>query len=415
MKLKLPKDILIIHIIRISLLLLLFPILFNYLTIQNLINIFPIILLLIIFNELIKIVSSILIYKYNKDKIIIGTIVSIVEGFIILFILFYSHLLINGGYILILLSLLINALMYDYESVLIEGIVIGTSYFFLNLSSYFTVNFSYYSIRSIIIITVSILNYFIAKKIFNVQNTLITKMEKEQSGNAEDLKNTFTVVASHNLRTPLATIRGYFQLMESENNQKTKEKYLMFIKENINTLSNIIEEILGILTIGEKSEKSTIDIEQTIKEIIKSFTEKTLSRKINIVVEKHSNIPVIEANQYRFKLIMENIIDNAIKYSKDQSTIEIHLSSDVNNVEIIVKDYGIGIEKDKLKTIFEQYSKGSNPLVSNFEGVGLGLFMVKTIIDLETGSINIKSKENEGTEVIIKFPVQNVISSLENL
>lgn len=415
MKLKLPKDILIIHIIRISLLLLLFPILFNYLTIQNLTNIFPIILLLIIFNELIKIVSSILIYKYNKDKIIIGTIVSLVEGFIILFILFYSHSLINGGYILILLSLLINALMYDYESVLIEGIVIGTSYFFLNLSSYFTANFSYYSIRSIIIVTVSILNYFIAKKIFNVQNTLITKMEKEQSGNAEDLKNTFTVVASHNLRTPLATIRGYFQLMESENNQKTKEKYLMFIKENINTLSNIIEEILGILTIGEKSEKSTIDIEQTIKEIIKSFTEKTLSRKINIVVEKHSNIPVIEANQYRFKLIMENIIDNAIKYSKDQSTIEIHLSSDVNNVEIIVKDYGIGIEKDKLKTIFEQYSKGSNPLVSNFEGVGLGLFMVKTIIDLETGSINIKSKENEGTEVIIKFPVQNVISSLENL
>ncbi|MCL4392554.1 HAMP domain-containing histidine kinase [Patescibacteria group bacterium] len=415
MKLKLPKDILIIHIVRIALLLIFIPIFLSYthnIIIGSIINL---IILSIIFNELIKISGTILIYKYNKDKIIIGSILSIIEGFIILFIIYNSQMLLNGGYILILLSLFFNSLMYDYESVLIEGIVIGISYFFLNLSVYFVSNFNYYAIRSVIIIFVGILNYLITKKIFKIQDTVTSQIDVMQSKDVEDLKNAFTAIASHNLRTPLATIRGYFQLMETESDIGVQHKYLDLIKTNIDILSNITEEILGILTIGEEKEKTTIHPKQIIKDIIDSFKEKTTAKKIDIQIIEHSQIPDIEANQYRFRLIIENIVDNAIKYSKNNSSIEIHLSSDINNLEIRIKDYGIGIAKDKLKNIFDQYIKAGDPLVSNFEGIGLGLYMVKTIINLETGSIDIKSEENKGTEVIIKFPIQNVISSLESL
>ena len=415
MKLKLPKDILIIHIIRVILLIIFIYILYYTINIPSFVNIFYLIVLSIIFNEFLKIGGTILIYKYNKDKIIIGTVLSIIEGFIILFIISNAGLLLNGGYIIILISILINTLIYDYESVLIEGLVIGISYFFINLSFYFINDFGYYTVRSLIIIFIGIVDYLITKKIYSIQETMNIKEETQASNDLEEVKNAFTAIASHNLRTPLATIRGYFQLMNTETNQKIKEKYLSLIKTNIDILSNITEEVLGILTLGTNVEKTTINVENVIKEIIESFKKETINHKIDIVIKKLSDIPNIEMNKYRFKLIIENVIDNAIKYSKDESEVEIYLSSDINNIEIRVKDYGIGIEKSKLKTVFEQYNKGTDPLVSNFEGIGLGLYVVKTIINLETGSIDIKSEENKGTEVIIKLPIQNIISSLENL
>ena len=118
------------------------------------------------------------------------------------------------------------------------------------------------------------------------------KEETQASNDLEEVKNAFTAIASHNLRTPLATIRGYFQLMDTETNQKIKENYLSLIKTNIDILSNITEEVLGILTLGTNVEKTTINVENVIKEIIESFKKETINRKIDIVIKKLSDIPI---------------------------------------------------------------------------------------------------------------------------
>lgn len=415
MNTKIPNNILYTHLVRTVALIVIvvFFILFFPDASKYLIVLIP----GIFFNEILKYFGTTLVYKYGYSNLTtIGTIFSLIEGVIYLFLVSYLPLLPIVGIFILALLIIVNTLYYDSNTIIIQGVVISIAYFFLNLSI-FTISkdFIYYLLGSSFLLIVSIVGYFSTLRSKIVINTAEKKINASDVAESENVKDEFIIIVSHTLRTPIAAIRGYLQLLDGTEDPQIKNNYLNQLKTNVNKLADIIEEVVGVLTIGTRKETEPLNLTLAIKESIDSFASVAQSKNITINFESKGQIPDIAINANRFKIILNNIIDNAVKYSYNNSKIDIYLSADTNSVYISVKDYGVGIDRGELSSIFTKFHKSSDVMVSNFSGVGLGLYLVKTIVDLELGSISVKSEKGKGAEFTIKFPTSNILSSLEKL
>ncbi len=415
MNTKIPNNILYTHLIRTIVLfvIVVFFILFFPNAPRYLIVLIPGIFL----NEILKYFGATIVYKYGYSNLTtIGTIFSLIEGVIYLFLVSYLPLLPIVGIFILALLIIVNTLYYDSNTIIIQGVVISIAYFFLNLSI-FTISkdFIYYLLGSSFLLIVSIVGYFSTLRSKIVINTAEKKINASDVAESENVKDEFIIIVSHTLRTPIAAIRGYLQLLDGTEDPQIRNNYLNQLKTNVNKLADIIEEVVGVLTIGTRKETEPLNLTLAIKESIDSFAIVAQSKNITINFESKGQIPDIAINANRFKIILNNIIDNAVKYSYNNSKIDIYLSADTNSVYISVQDYGVGIDRGELSSIFTKFHKSSDVMVSNFSGVGLGLYLVKTIVDLELGSISVKSEKGKGAEFTIKFPTSNILSSLEKL
>ncbi len=412
-KLKIPHNILLIHLLRIIILVLLLYPLYLYLSKINALSSIYLVIIAIFINEILKFLSSLLIYKFDVDNILIGMISSVIEGLIIIFILNYIGILFSIGDIVLALSILANAILFSWEAILIEAVIVGFTYFFINFEKYSITNLIYYLLQSLFILSVGILNFFMQKKFIKLEDMVLKKSTIKDSKSAEDVKDEFTIIASHNLRTPLAALRGYLQLLDGTDDDETRKNYLNLLKINVDKLSNIIEEIVGMLTIGDQTSDNKINIRIILTELIEGFREQVRPKNIHINLHYDEGVPDVNLNEYRIKIILKNIIDNAVKYSYNNANIDINVKSDVSDLIISIQDYGVGIDPEQLKNIFNKYHKTSDIMDTNFEGMGLGLYLVKNLLDIEMGKIEVRSEKGKGTEFILRFPINDVLQSLE--
>ncbi len=413
MKLKIPNNILLIHVIRVVFLIILLYPLYLYLSKIGTPSLIYLVIIAIFINEVLKFLSSVLIYRFNVDNLIVGMIFSVIEGLIVIFILNYLGILFFVGDILLTLSILSNALFFQSESIIVEAFIIGVAYFFINFEKYSTTNLIYYFLQSLFIISIGIFNFLIQQKFIKLENMVLKKSTIKDSKSAEDVKDEFTIIASHNLRTPLAALRGYLQLLDGTDDDETRKNYLNLLKINVDKLSNIIEEIVGMLTIGEQTSDNKINIRIILTELIEGFREQVRPKNIHINLHYDEGVPDVNLNEYRIKIILKNIIDNAIKYSYNNANIDINVKSDVTDLIISIQDYGVGIDPEQLKNIFNKYHKTSDIMDTNFEGMGLGLYLVKNLLDIEMGKIEVRSEKSKGTEFILRFPINDILQSLD--
>ena len=220
-----------------------------------------------------------------------------------------------------------------------------------------------------------------------------------------DLKGRFVTMASHEFRTPLSTILSSASLLSKytlTEEQEKREKHIQRIKSSVNNLINILNEFLSIGKI-EDGKINTNNKDFDLKEFITS-----LCNEMNGLLkagQKTSYIHSGESNTFLdpslLKNVLINLLSNAIKFSPENSLIS--LKSEVNNnqVEIRVKDEGLGMSGDDQKHLFERFFRGAN--VTNIQGTGLGLHIVGKYIELMNGTIDIESELEKGTEVIITF------------
>jgi two-component system sensor histidine kinase VicK len=232
-----------------------------------------------------------------------------------------------------------------------------------------------------------------------------TTKEKE----IDRAKSEFVFLASHQLRTPLTTIKWYVEelLKQDHLDDTTQKKYLSEVSLASHRMAALIDALLHASQIelgrffSKPQQISLIKIaDQTIQDL-HSYREK----KQNIIQKYYQkDIPTFFADPKFVTIILQNLLSNAIKYSKDKGSIELHISYDKKGYLIRVIDHGYGIPENQTVKIFSKMFRADNALRIDPEGTGLGLYIVKSIVEASGGKIWFTSEENKGTTFSVSFP-----------
>lgn len=248
-----------------------------------------------------------------------------------------------------------------------------------------------------------------------VENAKLYTEQVEARRKVEDLsrlKDEFLSIASHELRTPVTSIKGYTQLAKTlirENDLSTSEEYLDIALDQIDRMSRLILELLDVSRI----ETGRLEIR---REPIRwsTFVRNVVHRQHTAVSDRrfHLNVPedskVVEGDRDRLEQVLGNLLENAVKYSPDGSEILVNVEHRGDAVLTSVCDRGIGIPADELMQVFERFHRGRQVSSTNYGGLGLGLYITKQIVERHGGQIWVESAEGVGTTFHFSLPVANV-------
>ena len=228
---------------------------------------------------------------------------------------------------------------------------------------------------------------------------------------------------SHELKTPLSVIFGTIQLLELyiqrdslDANRHSVCKSVRTIKQNCYRFTKLINNIVDLSRIDSgffRLDLSNENIVEIVENIVQSIADHIRGKGLNVVFDTDVEEKVIGCDPGKIERILLNLISNAIKFSNPQGTISVSVSDRGNQVEIAVRDTGIGIEEKYLNTIFERFNQVDKTLARNAEGSGIGLSLVKSIVDLHGGNISVESEVGKGSTFKVCLPVRTVERSRE--
>lgn len=240
----------------------------------------------------------------------------------------------------------------------------------------------------------------------NLEHSLKRTAAKEKELN--DLKSRFIAIASHEFKTPLASVLMAAETIENYGSRLSEKDQLMYIgriKKNVFSLREMIHKILNISKI-DVGELSFAPVEQDFREFLGSWhadylNRNQLSHQLDLVVPDH---PLwVKIDGQLMSQVLDNLVSNAIKYSDPVSPVFIELQSADNQMLLTVTDQGIGIPAAEQPFLFKQFYRATN--VKNLQGTGLGLLLVRQIVLLHDGQVTITSTEGEGTSVSMTLPI----------
>jgi len=238
---------------------------------------------------------------------------------------------------------------------------------------------------------------------------VVTKLQE-----LDQVKDSFISTVNHELRTPLTSIIGYIELMRSKNNlgSEDTEKYLDVLNRNAQILLDLVESMLTLSKIDSpqigKSD-SRIDIGAVLDNAVFVLQPVLLAKKIEIVLKKDKNESFsVRGDEGQLSQVLLNIIANAIKFSHEDSKIEIVLSGSAKNarpyISIAVEDHGIGIPEEDQQQLFTRFFRSKNAVSAQFPGTGLGLSIANILVENHGGSITLSSTVGKGSTFTITLP-----------
>ncbi|OGZ03889.1 MAG: hypothetical protein A2648_00590 [Candidatus Lloydbacteria bacterium RIFCSPHIGHO2_01_FULL_41_20] len=259
-------------------------------------------------------------------------------------------------------------------------------------------------------------------KEINSSNQLLTKREEELTLVNERLreldkaKSEFISVAAHQLRTPLSAIKWILSLLIDEDAKNlTPEQRSLIMKgyESNERIINLINEMLVVTRIESgKIQYNFISmhIEDLIDSVLIDFAGQAHVRRIKLVFEKPSSpLPYVKADPEKMRSVIQNLIENAIHYTKDGGKITISVLVENNFVRVLVKDDGIGIPVHQHSSIFIKFFRADNAVKYQTDGSGLGLFVAKSIIEKQGGQIGFESALDKGSTFYFTIPLSENI------
>ncbi len=227
----------------------------------------------------------------------------------------------------------------------------------------------------------------------------------------DNLRRELVANVSHDLRTPLATIHGYIETLLIKAETLTAEergKYLKTVLSSTDRLRMLVDELF---------ELSKLEAQQTrpnpepfsISELVQDISQKYLliaeKKGIRFVCSIPRDLPLIVADIALIDRVIQNLADNAVKFTPSGGTVTIELRSQPDSVEVSIADTGAGIAEEDIPLIFDRYNKGSQKNMFQNDGAGLGLAIVKKILEVHNISISVRSRKNEGTVFSFALPL----------
>jgi two-component system phosphate regulon sensor histidine kinase PhoR len=234
----------------------------------------------------------------------------------------------------------------------------------------------------------------------------ITELKK-----MDQVRRDFVANVSHELRTPLSILRGYIETLLD--NPKTPHEELLRIlgvmERHSNRLEQLVEDLLTLAQLESGNpdlQLGIVDLSEFLQEMIRDWEKKLTTKQISIVVDIQPKLSPIRADRTRLQEALYNLLDNAVKYSREQGEIRVSARQSDSEIELSVSDKGIGIAKEDLPRIFERFyraDKARSP--DKVRGTGLGLAIVKHIAQLHGGRVEAESEVEKGTTIRVLLPV----------
>jgi len=225
-------------------------------------------------------------------------------------------------------------------------------------------------------------------------------------------KEQFLANMSHEIRTPINGIVGMANLLSQNPSPVERETYLSAIKHSAENLTVIINDILDLAAIESgklKFEKIAFNLRDLLPSLISTFTYQAREKRIQVdhVIDDSLN-KILLGDPVRLNQILINLVSNAVKFTHNGS-IKINCMAERESkgkcwVKIEVEDTGVGIPQEKLNTIFESFSQADASVTRKYGGTGLGLTIVKQLVELQKGNITVRSKENVGSTFTVRVP-----------
>ena len=249
------------------------------------------------------------------------------------------------------------------------------------------------------------LNEFSVVEFNNLAKSL-NKMASELD-KLEGIRKEFVSNVSHELKTPITSIKGYIEILEDMIKDKSQRKYLKIMNTNSDRLNNIIDDLLILSRIENVDNAKGLKfklapLSNVIDSVVSECAALIDSKEIEIFVNCSNDI-LINQNSMMMHQALSNLLNNSIKYSQDKSKIYFIVEDTDSYTSIEVKDEGIGINPKHFERLFERFYRVDESRSRDIGGTGLGLAIVKHIILLHNGTIDVQSKEGYGTSFIIKI------------
>lgn len=232
-------------------------------------------------------------------------------------------------------------------------------------------------------------------------NDLLERMEE-----AVEREKQFTSDASHELRTPLAVIKGTLEVLVRKPREKQEyEEKINFCVNEVDRLNTLIDELLLLARFENQKQNNKIEsiyLNELILESLSRFSDKIVQKNISISTQ-FSDDYYIKSDYYLVSIIVRNLLSNAIKYSKESGEVKISITKNSTQTLLTITDFGLGIPAHDLHKIFNSFHRAENSKNTSIKGTGLGLSIVKRLCDLLKIDIQISSKENIGTTILLSI------------
>ena len=260
---------------------------------------------------------------------------------------------------------------------------------------------------------VKILQHLVNKKTMKLNNQLEeNKRLSEEIIDKEKFKNNYFINLSHELRTPINVINSTVQLINSLNESKnvTNEKlndYMNIISKNCNHLLKIINDIIDsskIETGKYKINKENNDIVYIVEEAALNMSKFIEEKGITLIIDPDIEEKIISCDETEIERCIINLLANAVKFTEEGGEIRIYIKEIKDNIEITVEDTGIGISKEDQEFIFKRFEQVESTEVTKVSSSGIGLTLVKYVIELHGGYIRLESEINKGSRFTIGLP-----------
>ncbi len=226
-----------------------------------------------------------------------------------------------------------------------------------------------------------------------------------------EIKNDFINNMTHEFKTPLATISLAVDAMRNEKVVHDLEKSAYFssiIKEENRRMNKQVETILQAALIDRQElqlKLQPLHVNEVIRRVMDNFKLQLEEIHANVILQLEDGYDIAEADEVHFTNLISNLIDNAIKYSRDKLMIRIQTHRTGKNISVRIEDNGIGMSKETQRRIFEKFYRAHTGNVHNVKGFGLGLSYVKSVVDAHNGRIKVESTVGKGTAFTLEIPL----------
>jgi len=257
--------------------------------------------------------------------------------------------------------------------------------------------------------TLLISEFVLVTVLFTVGNTIIRSVD--EIARANKMKTEFVSIASHQLKTPLSEIKWEVEILESKLSEGLNDQQKEIIKNIAGSNSKMIRLVNDLLDVARIDQgrlplmKEEFDLIDLINGAIASNQGLASAHNIAVNIVNYGNMPKIIGDKKRMDVVLDNLISNSIKYTKNKGNINIAVTPEKDRIVVCVKDEGVGIPKKQQKNVFQKFFRSENVIKNQTEGTGLGLYIAKNIIVQSGGDMWFDSEEDVGSTFCFSVPL----------
>jgi two-component system phosphate regulon sensor histidine kinase PhoR len=225
----------------------------------------------------------------------------------------------------------------------------------------------------------------------------------------DQIRRDFVANVSHELRTPLSILRGYIETLLDNPKTSREElaRILQIMERHSKRLGLLVDDLLSLAQLESSSaslEIGEVQLSELFENVLRDWKERLAGKQLRLIVDLPPDMPPIRADETRLQEVLYNLLENAVKYSRENGEIRLQAERCGPEIVISVGDNGIGISRDDLPRIFERFYRADKTRSGELGGTGLGLAIVKHIAQLHGGRVEAESEPGRGTTVRVFLP-----------